>query len=71
MAKTDEIIEQGEVTANEQINEANHSRRVGQELVHMQTELAAHNLTVADLLRTVAKHFHGITVPVYEEPKEE
>jgi hypothetical protein len=44
---------------------ADHSRKVGAELVHMETELKPHGLSVADLLRSVAKHFHGVSVPVY------
>lgn len=43
------------------------SDKLGAELVHMETELRAHGLTIADLLRTIAKNFHGVTVPVYQD----
>lgn len=39
--------------------------RMGNELVHIQAALAPHGLSIADLLRSVAKHFHGVTVPIY------
>lgn len=45
--------------------------KMGAELIHMEEELAKHGLTIADLLRSVAKHFHGVTLPVYIEPKQE
>lgn len=48
-----------------------HSHKVGMELVHMEQQLKSHGLSVADLLRSVAKHFHGVSVPVYTAPKDE
>jgi hypothetical protein len=40
------------------------------ELQHIETHLAVHGLSIAALLRTVAKNFHGVTVPPYS-PKSE
>jgi predicted secreted Zn-dependent protease len=40
------------------------------ELAHIETHLQVHGLSIADLLRTVAKNFHGVTVPPYS-PKSE
>lgn len=57
-----------EIAAKE-VDDARQSvtEKLGAELVHMETELRAHGLTIADLLRTIAKNFHGVTVPVYQE----
>mgnify|MGYP001552300924 CR=1 FL=1 len=40
------------------------------ELEHVEVHLRKHGLSIAELLRTVAKNFHGVTVPPYN-PSEE
>ena len=40
------------------------------ELAHMQEHLEPHGLTIAILLRSVAKQFYGVTLPVYKPNKD-
>jgi hypothetical protein len=49
----------------------NHVEKLGEELNHMEGALKPHGLSVMALLRSVAKNFHGVDVPVYVAPKEE
>lgn len=37
----------------------------GNELVWLDEYLEPHGLTISDLLRTVAKNFHGVNIPAY------
>jgi len=60
-----------ELAPVEELPEDKTASRMGAELIHMQEELAKHGLTIAELLRSVAKHFHGVNLPIYSEPKQE
>jgi hypothetical protein len=46
-------------------------QRTVEELAYVDDVLAVHGLTISDLLRSVAKNFHGVSIPLYVAPAEE
>ena len=42
------------------------SERLGKELFYIDASLRPHGLSIGNLLLSVAKHFHGVSIPTFQ-----